>query len=233
MRWSSGRRTTQVSDVNDLSARFGAWQDSEPGDPSSEHIENIVDDALNLGRAQAVEIERLKAVLESHHRWRLALDSELRTDLGPGQLAGAGPAYTDSQLGRATVAALRLALPSPGRGGDVSDGELTGWALNAEVGHRVFGLEVDIWPGGWMYRIDNGFMPLPDYSGSVSAAWTVVERMRELEYWLVLQDRWTGLETRDGYAVAFGHAIETFDGSASTVEVAICRAALKAMEDGS
>lgn len=117
---------------------------------------------------------------------------------------------------------------------------LTGWDLNVAVAERVFGLEVlppdpadeDGWPG---YRPAAGSPAyyLPDYSGSVSAAWTVVERMRELDYWLVLQDRWTGLETRDGYSAAFGHAGETFEAGAVQVEAAICRAALKALEDGS
>ncbi len=72
---------------------------------------------------------------------------------------------------------------------------------------------------------------VPDYSTDIGAAWAVVERMRELD-WRMLLENW--VSSSDAYAAFFhpqdryryGNHIGVTD---DTAPLAICRAALRAV----
>lgn len=98
---------------------------------------------------------------------------------------------------------------------------------------------------GWRYREDDGgfFAPgdewfvdqdglrvecvdLPTYSTSISAAWEVVEKMREIGFTYVqIEACFDG-----GWRVAFGLDPMAIVKSANTAPLAICKAALAAVE---
>lgn len=68
--------------------------------------------------------------------------------------------------------------------------------------------------------------PLPHYSTSIEAAWQVVEKMRPDWEVQIQNHEWRTAEPMDGWTVRIGCHIAT----APTAPLAICRAALAAVE---
>jgi len=57
--------------------------------------------------------------------------------------------------------------------------------LDAKVAERVMG--VDLNPD--LYRIeDNNMLTIPAYGSDIKAAWLVVEKLRELDFWVMMGD---------------------------------------------
>lgn len=78
---------------------------------------------------------------------------------------------------------------------------------------------------------------VPCYSSEVSAAFSVVERMRELGWWCQMRTPWGGDDEGDGYWAGFTpQGVTGWNGrpdhwtKADTMPEAICRAALEAIK---
>ncbi len=102
--------------------------------------------------------------------------------------------------------------------------KVMGWS---DVGEITIGMTVYV--AG--HRPEGEQTVVPSYSTDIAAAWTVVERMRELG-WRMLLENWVSSD--DAYAAFFhpqdryryGNHIGVTD---DTAPVAICRAALRAV----
>ena len=109
-----------------------------------------------------------------------------------------------------------------------------GRELDALVAERVMGLDVKItdWKSDRYgrykvkhYRVGNSF--LPEYSTDISAAWTVIEKMINLDYGIHM-----GLN-KGNFEIAI-YPLGDSDWiyiSAPTAPLAICKAALKSLEE--
>jgi hypothetical protein len=85
---------------------------------------------------------------------------------------------------------------------------------------RVFGDGVDYWhlPGGAICELD-----APHYSTDIAAAWQVVEK---LPFSVYVEVRWDGKNAE----AWFDSGSQTWEASAPTAPLAICRAALLAVQ---
>lgn len=111
-----------------------------------------------------------------------------------------------------------------------------GRELDATVAEKVMGLQVMIHnpgSGEWRTLYAGGDTPLlPYYSSDPAAAWSVVERMRELGWYWEIVGR-----SNEPYIGAWFYggptnpSKGTHDGYADTMPLAVCRAALAALEE--
>ena len=90
--------------------------------------------------------------------------------------------------------------------------------------------ELDKWIWEWIYGerwdFDAGCIPAP-YSSKVDAAFEVVEKMREMGYWMRLD-----MDSAGTFGGSFGKGYELqWCAAADTPSMAICLAAKKAIEE--
>lgn len=95
-----------------------------------------------------------------------------------------------------------------------------GWTINTTQDYKPW-----YWPPGSRPE-SNGVRELPDYSGSIQAAWEIVEHIQNQRLWISLGfdgavKRWL---FRSG---PFGLQGQTTEWSADTAPMAICKAFLK------
>lgn len=117
------------------------------------------------------------------------------------------------------------------------------WAMDAEVHRKVFQRPVSRDADGWFEPLGDGRrltvsrQPIPPYSGSMSSAWLVVERLTDEEYVKVRceQSHYHGdycsvtaadATQRDGSELVKRDALAIWG---ETMPLAVCRAALKAV----
>ena len=104
--------------------------------------------------------------------------------------------------------------------------------LDAKVAERVMG--VDLNPD--LYRIeDNNMLTIPAYGSDIKAAWLVVEKLRELDFWVMMGDHDVNDEgtIEEIWWCKFypgEEGIPDSIGEAPTAPEAICLAALASVE---
>ena len=112
-------------------------------------------------------------------------------------------------------------------------------AVDARVATEVMGWESQyieyggsggeyVWvlPNGeWQHEPD-----VPDYSTSIAAAWAVVEKMEKLGFRMDLESGWENLQEYRAYKVRFYKPHYLEEAQSEHAPLAICRAALKAVE---
>ena len=108
---------------------------------------------------------------------------------------------------------------------DARVAEAFGWRIVQHKGATTV-KPLRIWtaPDGEEMGYEDTFRPSTD----ISTAWLVVEKMRERGYWLTLEQL---VNDEDSWGADFGNEYgESFPGIGLTAPLAICRAALQALE---
>jgi len=98
---------------------------------------------------------------------------------------------------------------------------------DALVAEKVMGQGMVLHHEGYYFRPGN---LLPDYT-TISAAWTVVEKMREEELAFEVTWGWSHVEENndyDNWVAGFSNEDERWTATADTAPLAICIAALRA-----
>lgn len=119
----------------------------------------------------------------------------------------------------------------------MSEPLIPGPSLDAEIAWRVFGLRhVTIMYGGAyeLFRDSDGSKDirlLPPYSTDIAAGWTVVDAMRERGWLPLIAETLASTYEKPEFAARFTRRspMSARQSTASTPELAICRAALKAL----
>lgn len=102
-------------------------------------------------------------------------------------------------------------------------------ALDAEVHRKVMGGSVD-YPATDTSLAYTVVSPAPRYSTDIAAAWRVVEKLASHNHRLTLEDWRDSKHAGWSALVTLSNGHDTGDVIAETMPLAICRAALKAIE---
>lgn len=101
----------------------------------------------------------------------------------------------------------------PGRSLDRLVAALAGWEYKRSIGRWVE-------PGGAMAHVNP-----PEFSTDIAAAWQVVEKLNA-DGWGHRHSVYSPAAERPGWAWEFAIGAKSFEGTAETAPLAICRAAL-------